>query len=182
MPEFVKAPSVIIGLGNPDNKFFSTRHNIGFTILDALVSTHGGNWQFRDGKEIAALVMRGYPVLAVKPMTYMNNSGDIVPFLKMKDIQASDCLVIHDELEKPFGKVSLKWGGSARGHNGLKSLIERWGTDEFGRLRFGIGRPDSKEAVPRYVLEKFENPELVSRYVQEALMLIEDLYKNLSLN
>jgi PTH1 family peptidyl-tRNA hydrolase len=88
----------------------------------------------------------------------MNNSGMIVPFLQKKGIKAENILVVHDELELPFGAIKMKIGGSAKGHNGLKSLIEHCGP-EFARLRFGIGRPEHRESVPDYVLEDFSEDE-----------------------
>lgn len=171
-----RVPKVLIGLGNPDVKYSETRHNAGFKVVDAMAAAFGGHWQSSADKEVSTITIKGHSVLLVKPMTYMNNSGDVVPFLKKKGIAPLDILVVHDELEKPLGKIAIKIGGSARGHNGLKSLIERWGTSEFARLRFGIGRPAVKEQVPHYVLERFENPAEVDQYVQEAVRMIEQLY------
>ena len=88
----------------------------------------------------------------------MNNSGDVVPYLQKKGIQSNEILVVHDELEKNFGSITVREGGSARGHNGLKSIISRCGP-EFFRLRFGIDRPENREDVADYVLEKFSEPE-----------------------
>lgn len=172
----IEAPKVLIGLGNPDTKYTYTRHNAGFRVVDAVAATYGGHWQYMDGKEVATVTIKGHPILLVKPLTYMNNSGDVVPFLKKKGITPEDILVIHDELEKPFGKLAIKIGGSARGHNGLRSLIERWGTSEFARLRFGIDRPVSREEVPNYVLERFENPTEVEHCIADAVRMIEGLY------
>lgn len=176
MSEIAQAPKVLIGLGNPDAKFVETRHNAGFRVIDAMAATFGGHLQAVGDKEMTTVTLNGHSIVLIKPLTYMNNSGDIVPFLKKKGIGPADILVIHDELEKPLGKLALKMGGSARGHNGLKSLIERWGTPEFARLRFGIGRPEAKEQVPHYVLERFENPSQVDQYIQEAVQMIQNLY------
>jgi PTH1 family peptidyl-tRNA hydrolase len=176
MSEIAQAPKVLIGLGNPDVKYLETRHNAGFKVIDAVAAKYGGHLKSVGDKEMATFSLNGHSVLLIKPLTYMNNSGDVVPFLKKKGIGPADILVIHDELEKPLGKLALKMGGSARGHNGLKSLIERWGTPEFARLRFGIGRPEAKEQVPHYVLERFENSSQVDLYVQDAVQLIEHLY------
>ena len=97
--------------------------------------------------------------------------------LNKAGIAAGESLVIHDELDKPFGHLSFRQGGSARGHNGLKSLIAHWGTNEFPRLRFGIGRPEHKAQVPDYVLERFDDLAKVDEYVQEAVSLIDTLYE-----
>lgn len=169
-------PLAIIGLGNPEPRFMRTRHNIGFSIIDALASAHGASWQSKKNYEAASISFGDTRVLLVKPQTYMNNSGDVVPALKQAGIKPADTLVLHDELELPFGKIALKVGGSAKGHNGLKSLISACGTDEFARLRFGIGRPDIKEQVPSYVLNPFENPSEVTHLIQNAVTLIQDLY------
>ena len=171
-------PRVLIGLGNPDAKFSHTRHNAGFKVVDAVATLYGGRWQFSHDKAVATIRINGQPVILIKPLTYMNNSGEVVPFIKTKGIAASESLVIHDELDKHLGHVSFRQGGSARGHNGLKSLITYWGTNEFPRLRFGIGRPDNKEQVPHYVLQRFDDLDTVNQSVHEAVSLIDELYEN----
>ncbi len=87
----------------------------------------------------------------------MNDSGKVIPLLLKQGIKAENILVIHDELEQPFGKIQVRLGGSARGHNGLKSIISVCG-DQFARMRIGISRPENKEDVPDYVLQKFKEP------------------------
>ena len=169
-------PRALIGLGNPGSKYMFTRHNSGFLILDALADKYHASWRTRDKLDYAEITLDSTPVLLIKPQTFMNNSGAIAPFLAKQGIQACNILVIHDELELPFSKISLKIGGSAKGHNGLKSLIAVLG-DQFARLRFGIGRPENKEHVPDYVLQNFsENPEQVQKAITQAVQLIESLY------
>lgn len=169
------APKVIIGLGNPGPQFIFNRHNIGFLVCDALANAHQGTWRAKDSMEIAQIHIGDAKVLLVKPQTYMNHSGHIVSVLKKQGFGPEDTLVVHDELELPFGKLALRIGGSARGHNGLKSLIQAWG-EQFGRLRFGIGRPEQKELVPDYVLQNFEDKGKVSQLIDEAVRMIEALY------
>ena len=171
----ISAPKVIIGLGNPGPQFTFNRHNIGFLVVDALASAHGGQWKKRDAFESAQIAIDGSKILLIKPQTYMNQSALIIPSLKKQGFGPEDALVIHDELEQPFSKLSLRMGGSARGHNGLKSLISQWG-ESFARLRFGIGRPERKEDVPDYVLENFENREAVDELIAQSVALIEKLY------
>lgn len=165
----------IIGLGNPGPKYTFTRHNIGFRILDALADAHHLSWQKKDNAEIAILEQSGKKILLLKPQTFMNDSGKVIHGLLKQGIKPENILVVHDELEQPFGALKLRMGGSARGHNGLKSIIAACG-DQFARLRFGIGRPEVKEDVPNYVLEKFkENPEDVEQHIGQAVAMIEKL-------
>ena len=162
----------IIGLGNPGPRFLLTRHNIGFRVIDALVETTGGNWRKKPEMDYLEVQINGHPVIVVKPQTFMNLSGKVWPYLQKRGITVEQLLVVHDELEKPFGSVTLKQGGSAKGHNGLKSIIAHCGP-EFWRVRCGIGRPDDKNQVPDYVLERFkENPEQVDHMIAEAVKLI----------
>ncbi len=164
----------IIGLGNPGPNYYYTRHNIGFRVLDELAKEYGLSWQSKDNQEIAPLLKDGKKILLIKPQTFMNSSGKVIPALLKQGIKAENILVVHDELEQPFGNLKIRIGGSARGHNGLKSIIAACG-DQFARLRFGIGRPTVKEDVPNYVLEKFkENPEDVEHLIQKAVLLLQD--------
>lgn len=165
----------IIGLGNPGKQYARNRHNIGFIILDALAEKHGAQWHTKPLMESASINRNGHQVLLIKPQTFMNSSGQVVPFLSKQGIKPENILVVHDELELPFGQIKTKQGGSAKGHNGLKSIIQVCG-DLFYRLRFGIGRPEMREQVPAYVLQDFAQsmPE-VAELVDKALMLIEDM-------
>ena len=97
------------------------------------------------------------------------------PYLSKQGIKAENILVIHDELEKPFGSLAIKFDGSHRGHNGLRSIIGICGP-QFLRLRFGIGRPADKEDVPNYVLRQFDKTEVVDPHIDEAIKIIEDLF------
>ncbi len=175
MVNSVKMPKVIIGLGNPGFAYSKTRHNIGFIILDSLAQIYGGSWRTIDKAEVSEISINNNNILLIKPQTFMNKSGDVVSYLSKKGIKSEDALVVHDELELPFGKVAYKFGGSAKGHNGLKSLISAWSAD-FGRIRFGIGRPERKEDVPDYVLAKFlENQSEIDLKVDESVNLIESI-------
>lgn len=173
----ISKPKALIGLGNPESRLKHTRHNIGFDVIDALATLHGGQWQRKSSNEVATVTLEGHEVLLVKPQTYMNNSGDAIPLIKKHGFKPEEVLVIHDELELPFGRLAFKQGGSAKGHNGLRSIIERWGTDGFARLRYGIGRPLHKEQVGDYVLQKFENSKEAEYLINESISLIEQLYR-----
>jgi peptidyl-tRNA hydrolase len=175
-PEVAALPSdirVIMGLGNPGKKFEKTRHNIGFLVVDALAEAYHGSWRNKEEMEIAEIVIAGKPIVLIKPTTFMNNSGRVIPFLQKKGITPSQLLVVHDELEFPFAKMGWKMGGSHRGHNGLRSIIDAWGAD-FARLRIGIGRPDDKVQVPDYVLSVFsQSSDQIKIVIAQAVAAIE---------
>ncbi|MFH1643930.1 MAG: aminoacyl-tRNA hydrolase [bacterium] len=166
----LKNIKAIVGLGNPGSKYSKNRHTIGFRVIDALADKFNGSWQDRDDLQYCDVqilssvlpekqsVSNGIKIILVKSTTFMNASGRVLPFLLKKGIKPEEILVIHDELEKPFGKINLKFGGSAKGHNGLRSIIGMLGSD-FWRLQFGIGRPEKKEDVSNYVLSNFTSEE-----------------------
>lgn len=161
-PFTIRNTKAIIGLGNPGAQYSKNRHNIGFRVADELANQFGGTWRTTNDMmvtEIQVATPEGiHPLIIIKPQTYMNSSGRVIPFLQKKGIKPDEILVVHDELEKEFGVTQLRIGGSARGHNGLKSLIGAMG-DNFWRLRFGIGRPADKADVPNYVLTNFSKDE-----------------------
>lgn len=148
----------IIGLGNPGSRFTNTRHNIGFRILDSLAKDHAANFQTYKNLEYTEITPNSdsHDIMLIKPLTFMNESGRIAPFLQKKGIKNEEIIVVHDELEKKFAAMTISFGGSPRGHNGIKSLQSVFGP-AFWRLRFGIDRPDSheRESVGSYVLGSF---------------------------
>jgi PTH1 family peptidyl-tRNA hydrolase len=169
---------IIIGLGNPGKQFHYTRHNIGFLVLDALADQYHATWYKKGEYEYADIEINGEKILLIKPQTFMNSSGKVLPSLLKQGLKAENLLVVHDELEKPFGKIEFRTGGSHRGHNGLRSIIEFCGQD-FMRLRFGIGRPERKEDVADYVLSNFsENKADVENMIKKSVeMIIQELEK-----
>ncbi|HBR70492.1 TPA: aminoacyl-tRNA hydrolase [Candidatus Dependentiae bacterium] len=170
----------IIGLGNPGPKFSYNRHNIGFLVVDALADKYHGEWQNSELLEYAVIDINGKSIYLVKPQTFMNASGKISSWLKKKGISEENVIVVHDDLERPFGKVTLKIGGSAQGHNGVKSLIELLGIN-FYRIRCGIGRPEKKSDVSDYVLSNFvEGEPNVEEMIQAAIRQIELLMEDFS--
>jgi len=164
----------IIGLGNPGTKYHYNRHNIGFLVLDALAEKYNASWQTKPDRETADIEINNNKITLIKPQTFMNSSGKIIPSLTKQGIKPENILVIHDELEKPFGSIAIKTGGSHRGHNGLRSIIESCGA-EFHRLRFGIGRPENKENVPNYVLSNFSKNEIIEPLIDQAIEIIEKM-------
>ncbi|MCA3266773.1 MAG: aminoacyl-tRNA hydrolase [Azospirillum sp.] len=148
---------LLVGLGNPGPEYAANRHNIGFLALDAIAAKHRlGPWKRRFHGETADGFVDGMKVVALKPLTYMNLSGQSVGeaarFLK---IAAADTIVIHDELDLPPAKLRVKTGGGHGGHNGLKSIDAHLGTKDYVRVRLGIGHPGDKDRVADYVLHDF---------------------------
>ena len=165
----------IIGLGNPGPKYVLNRHNIGFLIVDQLADRYNASWDSKPNMEVATVNINDKNILLIKPQTFMNDSGKVIPFLQKKGIKTENILVVHDELEFPFGKIRIRQGGSARGHNGLRSIIEHCGK-EFVRLGFGIGRPPLKEMVSKHVLSNFtESNEALEEHIYQAVDMIEGL-------
>ncbi|HOD35923.1 MAG TPA: aminoacyl-tRNA hydrolase [Syntrophales bacterium] len=153
---------IIAGLGNPGDRYLFTRHNLGFMVADRLALTH--NFSFRRKKFDALFAegsLSGVPVILLKPQTFMNLSGKAVgPLVRFLKADPSDLVVVHDDLDLPFGTLRIKDGGGDGGHKGLQSVIEALGTDAFLRLRLGIGKPAAKELVEAYVLESFGKEEI----------------------
>jgi PTH1 family peptidyl-tRNA hydrolase len=138
------------------------RHNIGFMALDVIARRHGfGPWRQRFKGLVADGQIGGQKILALKPMTYMNGSGESVqPAAGFFKIPASDITVFHDELDLAPGKIRVKRGGGAAGHNGLRSMDQQLGTPDYWRVRLGIGHPGDKTRVLSYVLGDFGKPDL----------------------
>ena len=154
---------LIVGLGNPGREYRDTRHNVGFLVVDEVARRHQLTLGMAPSQVPDALVAKKFgvePLLVAKPLTFMNRSGDAVAALmRYYDIATPDLLVVVDEVALPFGKVRARSRGSAGGHNGLKSLVERLGTTEFARLRLGVGRGDPRRDLADHVLSKFEPEE-----------------------
>jgi PTH1 family peptidyl-tRNA hydrolase len=153
---------IIVGLGNPGREYAKHRHNVGFMIVDRLADQHHLKFNRMMNKAIIALgEIAGHKVLVAKPQTFMNLSGESVgPLVKFYKAALGDLLVIYDELDLPLGQLRMRPKGSAGGHNGMKSIIARLGSDAFPRLRVGIGRPPGRHDPKDYVLEDFTASEL----------------------
>jgi len=150
---------LVVGLGNPGPKYTGTRHNVGFEVVDTLVARHALEWESGPAE---ALVAKWRPagVLLAKPLTFMNLSGHAVgELLRYFKIEFPDLLVIIDEANLELGRLRARAKGSAGGHNGLRSLVEQLGTEEFARLRIGVGRGDDRRDLADHVLATFEREE-----------------------
>jgi PTH1 family peptidyl-tRNA hydrolase len=154
---------LIVGLGNPGREYRETRHNVGFMVVDEIARRHNIGWASGPAQIAETLVGKKFgvePLMLSKPLTYMNLSGDVVAGLaRYFDVAHDDLLVVVDEAALPFGRLRARPRGSAGGHNGLKSVIERLGTTEFPRLRLGVGRGDGRRDLADHVLAKFERGE-----------------------
>jgi PTH1 family peptidyl-tRNA hydrolase len=151
-----------VGLGNPEPGMARQRHNIGFMALDVIACRHGFSpWRQRFKGHIAEGSIAGQKILALKPMTYMNLSGDSVQaataFFKIEPEQIT---VFHDELDLIPGKIRVKRGGGAAGHNGLRSMDQHLPSPDYWRVRLGIGHPGDKNRVTGYVLSDFSKEDL----------------------
>ena len=151
-----------VGLGNPEPGMARHRHNIGFLALDVIARRHGFSpWRQRFKGLVAEGMIGGVKILALKPMTYMNVSGESVqPAAGFFKIPPGDITVFHDELDLAPGKIRVKKGGGAAGHNGLRSMDQRLGTPDYWRVRLGIGHPGDKDRVTGHVLGDFAKADL----------------------
>ncbi|WP_059105307.1 aminoacyl-tRNA hydrolase [Shouchella shacheensis] len=152
---------VIVGLGNPGVKYAGTRHNIGFDIVDACADALDIPIDKQKFKGIyGEKLINGEKVILLKPLTYMNLSGEsVAAFMNYYHIGVEDLVVIYDDLDLPTGKIRLRQKGSAGGHNGMKSLIAQLGTQTFNRIRVGVDRPANGEPVVNYVLGRYRPEE-----------------------
>ena len=170
MTDAVIIPELIVGLGNPEPKYDRTRHNIGFAAVDELAKT----WQMPltenkrfQGQFAEGVALGGRKVRLLKPLTYMNRSGQAVRAVTdWYKLQPQSVLVIYDDMDLPVGRLRMRLSGSAGGHNGMKSIIAHLGGKDFPRLRIGIGKSDGKETVS-HVLGKFAPEE--TKTIEEIL-------------
>ncbi|MFN5515881.1 MAG: aminoacyl-tRNA hydrolase [Cyanobacteriota bacterium] len=163
---------LMVGLGNPEAKYAKTRHNIGFEVVDRLAEQWEGAWQENRRFQgwVAEAAWQGQKVILLKPSTYMNRSGQAVrAVVDWHKLSPEQVLAIYDDLDLPLGRLRLRLSGSAGGHNGMKSMISHLGTQDFPRLRLGIGKsPDGQETVG-HVLGRFAPQEIP--LVEESLKL-----------
>lgn len=148
---------LIVGLGNPGKEYKNTRHNVGFLVLDNYLDTT--DWKEKFSALYHEARINGEKVIFVKPLTFMNLSGDaVVKYVNYYDVNVDDILVIHDDLDLPFSTYKLKKNSSAGGHNGIKSIINRLNTQEFARLKVGVSHDKSVDTKD-YVLGNFSKNE-----------------------
>ncbi|MBT3514037.1 MAG: aminoacyl-tRNA hydrolase [Nitrospina sp.] len=169
---------LIIGLGNPGPRYELTRHNVGFLVVNSLaekqriaLSQSKHKALYGEGE------IEGCRVMIAKPMTYMNNSGQAAKLiLSALEISPNQVLVVHDDIDLPLGKIKIKKKGGDAGQLGVRSITEKFGTDQYYRIRVGVGRPDDVEDIVDYVLTPFTEAEnkLLNEVVEEALLKVEE--------
>lgn len=168
---------LVVGLGNPGARYATTRHNVGYQVVDRLAAAHGLRFaQRRFEAMLAEGTILDQRVVLAKPETYMNASGEAVgPLVRWHKVALSDLLVIYDDLDLPLGRLRLRPSGSAGGHLGMKSIIAALGTHAFPRLRIGIGRPPAGLDAAAYVLQPFSPDErpLIAAALERAQAAVE---------
>ncbi|MFH0864359.1 MAG: aminoacyl-tRNA hydrolase [Candidatus Gottesmanbacteria bacterium] len=186
---------LIVGLGNPGTKYESTRHNIGFIVVEELAKKLiEGSVKWTEEKKFSSITCSLIPnIILVEPQTFMNGSGGPVTKLAtFYKIKPQDIWIIHDDIDLPIGKLKIRFGGAAAGHHGVESITEQLGTDKFLRFRLGIGHPReklgseeykggrAKVEVENYVLKKFDSSETseVKHMLKQTLLAIEVAMKD----
>jgi PTH1 family peptidyl-tRNA hydrolase len=168
-------PQLIVGLGNPEAKYDRTRHNIGFEAIDKIAYAWGAS--LKENRRFHGLFTEvgknGQKMFLLKPLTYMNRSGQAVKaVLDWYKLTPQSVLVIYDDMELPVGRLRIRLSGSAGGHNGMKSIISHLSSQDFSRLRIGIGKSQPEKDTVSHVLGKFAPDE--QKIVQEVLSLTEE--------
>ncbi len=167
--------NLIVGLGNPGNKYEGTRHNIGFSFIDFFSKqTQSSITESKFQSLIGSKNIGEQKFILMKPQTYMNDSGEAVKEIKnFYKINPSEIIVIYDDLDLDVGQIKIKNTGSSGGHNGISSIINNIGSNEFTRIRIGIGKPKEKSMTNKYVLSKFSKDD------QKIINDINDLAKEI---
>jgi len=174
---------LLIGLGNPGREYRLNRHNVGFMLLDKLVDKHKLlGFTKRQGKALITTgSIAGVPVVLAKPQTFMNLSGEAVSALvRFYQTPLERVLIGFDEIDLPLGTLRLRPDGGSAGHNGMKSIIEQFGTEKFPRLRLGVGRPSGAKAAAGYVLKDFrgEDLEVITVTLDRAVEAVETFLRD----
>ena len=170
--EFIGESFLIVGLGNPGREYKHTRHNIGFMLVDQLAARLESEFTRTQSK---ALITdgryQGRKIILAKPQTFMNRSGHATRvLLKFYKLEPDHLLVAYDDVDLPFATLRMKPSGGSAGHKGMQSIIEQLGTDQFPRLRLGVGRPPGQRQAADYVLKPFskEEDEFLSNFIERA--------------
>jgi PTH1 family peptidyl-tRNA hydrolase len=169
---------LVVGLGNPGREYARHRHNVGHMVADELARRHGGGWRSKFSGQLAEIRLDGHKLALLKPETYMNDSGRAVgAAARFYKLEPREVLVVHDEGDFDLGRLELKAGGGLAGHNGLRSIAQQLKTQDFLRLRIGVGRPERGDPRPLadYVLSDFEPADDAETLVARAADAVEQL-------
>jgi PTH1 family peptidyl-tRNA hydrolase len=175
--EIQRAPFLLVGLGNPGREYRDTRHNVGFMVIDRVCKAAGISLSRVQSKAIIGVgQFTGQRLVLAKPQTYMNLSGQAVGgLIRFYKVPTDHLLVAHDDLDLPLGTLRIRPGGGSAGQKGIASIIQQLGTQEFGRLRIGIGRPPGQMDPSAYVLRHFATADqiLVDQVLDRAVAAVE---------
>ena len=169
---------LVAGLGNPGREYARNRHNAGYLVVDELARRHNGSWKSKFSGQLAEIKVGDEKLVLLKPETFMNDSGRSVgaaaAFFK---IEPEDVLIVHDEGDFDLGRIEVKRGGGLAGHNGLRSIAQHLKTQDFARLRIGVGRPERGDprTLADYVLADFEPHDDAGTLVERAADAVEEL-------
>ena len=174
--------TLVVGLGNPGPEYAETRHNVGARVAELLADRVGGRFSRHKAQaDVLEGRLAGRPVVLARPRTYMNvTGGPVAGLLRYYSVDPADLVVVHDDLDLPFGVVRLKRGGGEGGHNGLRSISASIGTKDYLRVRFGIGRPPGRQDPADFVLKRFSATE--RKEVEFAVDLAADAVEALLLD
>jgi PTH1 family peptidyl-tRNA hydrolase len=169
---------LVVGLGNPGREHARNRHNVGWMVVDELARRHGGSWKSKFNGQLSEVRLEGHKLALLKPETYMNDSGrSVSAAAKFFKVDPDAVLVVHDEGDFDRGRLELKHGGGLAGHNGLRSIAQHLKTQDFLRLRIGVGRPERGDPRPLadYVLSDFEPHDDADALVARGADAVEQL-------
>jgi peptidyl-tRNA hydrolase, PTH1 family len=171
---------LVAGLGNPGRGYERTRHNIGWLVADELARRHGGSFRSKFSGQLSEMRVDGSRVALLKPETYMNESGrSISAAARFFKVEPDTLVVVHDDVDLEPGRLQARRGGGLAGHNGLRSIAAALGTNDFLRLRIGVGRPGrgDRRSVSDYVLSNFEPDEDADALVQRSADAVETILR-----
>ena len=171
---------LVVGLGNPGREYARNRHNVGWMVVDELAKRHGGSWRSKFSGSLAELRVDGSKLALLKPETYMNESGrSAAAAARFFKVPAESLLVVHDDVDLEPGRLQARRGGGLAGHNGLRSLAQHLGTQDFLRLRIGVGRPGRGDPRPvkDWVLSPFAPEEDADPLVTRAADAVETIVR-----
>jgi len=178
----VPADLLVVGLGNPGEEFARTRHNAGAEVVELLARRHGGRLRkTKDRALVDDVRVDGKQMVLAIPLTYMNDSGIAVgPLVKRNGVEPAQLVIVHDELDLPPAVLKVKFGGGLAGHNGLRSIKQHLHTDEFIRVRIGVGKPPSKERGADHVLSRVSKREReeMNVTIEEAADAVEAILRD----